>query len=146
MEGFTNTLVDDACNNDLKEKLAKASEEENFALKNRYLHNKLTMRNAKKEKMPIDSKKVRDVLRNQHSIRHKMHNELQTYYTEQNIKGVENGILTFVNQAAWGDLKELLIDIGINDKTIEFQNLDDLVEEIEEAPYGEDDYEANHAL
>jgi len=35
----TNDLIDGACSNEEKEKLAKLSEEANFALKNTYLHN-----------------------------------------------------------------------------------------------------------
>lgn len=35
---LSNQLIDEACSNKWVEKLAKISEEENFALKNRYLH------------------------------------------------------------------------------------------------------------
>jgi hypothetical protein len=39
----------------------------------------------------------------------------------------ENGVLTYVNEAAWGDLRELLKDIGINNQTIRFSNVSDLL-------------------
>jgi len=36
-------LIDESCSDELKKRLAKVSEEENFALKNRYKHEKDTM-------------------------------------------------------------------------------------------------------
>jgi hypothetical protein len=63
----------------LKERLAKVSEEANFALKNSFKHKKDTMNWADKKKMPIDKSKVKDLLRNQHIFRDKMNTELETY-------------------------------------------------------------------
>lgn len=48
------TLTDNACADDLKERLATLSEDENFALKNRWYFNKSTMNYADKKRMPID--------------------------------------------------------------------------------------------
>jgi hypothetical protein len=36
---------------------------------------------------------------------------------------MENGVLTYLNEAAYGELRDLIEDIGINDETIEFTNL-----------------------
>jgi len=72
-------LTDSACSNVEKTKLAKISEEENFAIKNRFKHQKDTMNFARKEKMPVDKRKVKDILRNQHIVRNKIHEELPTY-------------------------------------------------------------------
>ena len=36
---------------------------------------------------------------------------------------MENGVLTYVNEAAYGELRDLITDIGIKDDTIEFTNL-----------------------
>lgn len=49
---------------DLKIKLAQVSEAENYALKNRYRHQRKTMDYAEKKRMPIDESKVKDLLRN----------------------------------------------------------------------------------
>lgn len=65
----TNFLIDEACSDIVKQKLAKVSEEENFALKNAFKHQHDTMNYADKRRMPIDSRKVRDMLRNQHFYR-----------------------------------------------------------------------------
>jgi len=66
---LTTTLIDEACSDLEKKKLARLSEDENFALKNMYKHKKDTMQYAKKERMPIDESKVKDLLRNQHIFR-----------------------------------------------------------------------------
>ena len=56
-------LIDNDCDDEYKKKLAKLSEEENFALKNRWMHQKKTMAYADKKRMPIDRSKVVDLLR-----------------------------------------------------------------------------------
>jgi uncharacterized protein (UPF0147 family) len=56
-------LLDAACSDELKIKLAKISEDENFAIKNAYNHETETMHYAKKEKMPVDSRKVLNAVR-----------------------------------------------------------------------------------
>jgi len=53
-KSLSNTLIDEACSDELKKRLAKLSEEENFALKNRYRFDKTTMKYADKSKMPLD--------------------------------------------------------------------------------------------
>lgn len=62
--------------------LAEISEEENYALKNRYRHQRLTMDYADKKRMPVDERSVRDMLRNQHLFRNKMKKEISTYTKE----------------------------------------------------------------
>lgn len=56
-------LIDAACSDTFKQTLAKISEEENFALKNRFKHHFDTMQYADSEKMPIEKSKVKDLLR-----------------------------------------------------------------------------------
>ena len=68
---------------EIKIKLAKVSEAENYALKNRYRHQRKTMDYAEKKKMPIDESKVKDLLRNQHIFRDKMNSEVGTYQKYQ---------------------------------------------------------------
>ena len=48
----------------MKKELAKLSEEGNYEMKNRQRHQNRTMMHAKKERMPIDKAKVKDLLRN----------------------------------------------------------------------------------
>lgn len=125
-KAISNTLIDDACSNTLKEKLAKLSEEENYKLKNRFRHDRLTMRFADKSKMPVDSRKVRDILRHSNIAQHKIINEIDTYHESQNNTQFENGVLTYINEAAYGDLRALLKDIGINRESIQFTNVADM--------------------
>jgi hypothetical protein len=131
-------LIDAACSDEYAKKLAKISEDENFALKNRYKHQKDTMQFAKKERMPIDKSKVKDLLRNQHIFRDKMNNEIGTYAKFQDNTQFENGVLTYVNEAAWGDLRDLLKDIGINKQTIRFANVQDLIKKKDQKVHASD--------
>lgn len=111
----------------MKARLAKLSEEANFALKNTYHHNETTMKYAKKERMPIDQSKVRDILRNQHIARYAIDNEIGTYTQYQDNSQFQTGVLTYLNEVAWGDLRDLLKDIGINRETMKFYNTSDIV-------------------
>jgi hypothetical protein len=36
---------------------------------------------------------------------------------------MENGVLSYLNEAAHGDMKDLIRDVGIDKKTIPFYNL-----------------------
>lgn len=123
----TNTLIDNDCSDDFKEKLAKVSEDENYALKNRWWHEKKTMQYADKKKMPIDKSKVVDLLRHQNIFKAKVVEELDTYFEYQNNSMFENGLLTYVNEASWGDMKELLLDVGISKHMSRFMNVNDML-------------------
>lgn len=57
-------LLDILVSDELETKLAKISEDENYALKNRYRHQRQTMDYAEKKRMPVDATKVKDILRN----------------------------------------------------------------------------------
>jgi len=77
---------------------------------------------ADKSRMPVDERKVRDMLRNQHIVRNKVQEEVQTYDMEEKNPMLEHGILQYVNDAAHGDLKALINDVGINRDSIPFVN------------------------
>ncbi len=51
---------------------------------------------------------------------------------------MENGVLTYVNEAAYGELRDLITDIGIKDDTIEFTNLKALNKLAEQKIYSGD--------
>lgn len=68
---------------EFQKKLAKLSEEENYALKNRYRHQNKTMNYADKSRMPIDDSKVVDLLRFQGEFKHKIVKEIGTYFMFQ---------------------------------------------------------------
>jgi succinylglutamate desuccinylase len=60
-------------------RLSDVSEEENYAVKNRYLHQKRTMDFADKSRMPVDERKVKDMLRHQHEFRRKIEDDVPNY-------------------------------------------------------------------
>jgi hypothetical protein len=142
-QNISNNLIDAACSNQTKEMLAKISEDEKFALKNRFKHNKDTMKYAQKSRMPLDEMKVKDMLRNQHMVRSKIHDEVGTYKQFQENTQFEKGVLTYVNEAAWGDLRDLLQDIGISNQTIRFSNVADIIKKKEDNKIHETDHNWN---
>ena len=97
-----------ACDDGDKFELSKISEEENFALKARYKHDNDTAQWMDSKKMPVDEAKVRDLLRYQHHFRAKIVEEMNVFGEDVRQKQFEKGLLTYVNEASWGDLKELL--------------------------------------
>ena len=121
------SLIDEACDDSEKAKLSKISEEENFALKARYKHDNDTAQWMDAKRMPVDDTKVRDLLRYQHHFRAKIADELNTFGEDVKQKQFEKGVLTYVNEASWGDLKELLTDVGINRHSIRFFNAADII-------------------
>lgn len=54
--------------------------------------------------MPVDESKVLDLLRNQHIFRDRMHDELHTYREQQENTQFENGLLTYLSNAAAGEM------------------------------------------
>ena len=77
--------------------------------------------------MPIEQEKVRDLLRYQNIFRKKIIDEVDTYHRHQTNTQFENGLLTYVTEASWGDLKELLKDVGITRQNIPFFNVSDMI-------------------
>lgn len=120
---YEDEIFDDMVSGKVEKELAKISEEQNYALKNRFRHQRRTMDFADKKRMPIEASKVRDLLRHQHLFRAKIEGEISTLSAHENNTQLENGILTYLNEAAYGDMKALIRDVGINSDTIEFYNL-----------------------
>lgn len=102
------------------------SEEERFNLKNRYRHDWKTMQFAEKKRMPIHEAKVADLLKNSHIYRSKIVNEVGTFEKEMHDTQMQHGVLTYLNEAAYGELRDLITDVGIRDETLNFMNLSQL--------------------
>lgn len=116
-------LADLTASKDIERQLAQVSEKENMAMKNRYRHQRQTMDFAEAKKMPVDERKVKDMLRNQHVFRDRMNAEIGTYQRLQDNPQLENGVLSYLHEAAYGEMKDLITDVGINYDSIPFHNL-----------------------
>jgi hypothetical protein len=132
-------LVDEACNDSLKQKLARISEEENFLMKNAYNLQTETMNYARKEKMPIDKRKVRELLRNQHLYRAQITNDVNTYDKEQINTAYEDGLLTYLTESTFGEMRELLQDVGISREHLDFTTYEDLDDDMQNFPTDADE-------
>ena len=122
---LTEDLMDSLVDTTFEEELAAKSEEENFNIKNRYRHQKQTMDFADKKRMPVDETSVRDMLRHQHIFRNKMDQELPTYTSMMEGDQFEHGLLTYLREGAYGDLGDLVKEVGIKRDTIPFYNLNE---------------------
>ena len=45
---------------------------------------------------------------------------------------MENGVLTYLNEAAYGDMKYLIRDVGIKSDNIPFYNLENMKKQVTE--------------
>ena len=136
---YTKRAMDDVVDDSLLVELSKRSEKELFDVKNHYRHQKLTMQYADKSRMPIDERNVRDVLRNQHIVRQKINQELRTYTEIQETSQFEHGLLSYTREGAWGELKDLLTEVGIRRDSIPFYNLERMREGKDKLVHGSDD-------
>ena len=110
----------------IEEKLAKISEEENYNVKNRYRLQRRVLDFADKKRMPIDEQKMKDVLRNKPAFRVRFDKEIGTYDTQRMNPQFENGVLTYLNEATYGEMRDLVREVGIHTDNMEFLNVGDL--------------------
>lgn len=113
-------------NKNMEKKLAHISEEENYNKKNRYRLQRTQLDFADKKRMPIDESKLKDVLKNRPTFKIAIENEIGTYDVNKKNPQFENGILTFLNESSYGEMRELIRDVGIHADNMEFFNVGDL--------------------
>jgi len=119
-------LLSEMTFHDIEEKLAKLSEEENFNAKNRYRLQKTKLDYAEKKRQPIDESKLKDVLRNQPAFKAAIDQEIGNYESVRRNPQFENGVLTYLNEATYGEMRDLVRDVGINSDNLTFMNVGDL--------------------
>ena len=107
------SMYDQTVDRTLEKELAKKSEKENYDLKNYYRHKRRTLDWVDPKRQPVDERKVVDLLRNQHIFRERMNSEIGTFQALQNNTQFENGLLTYLSEAAYGDMEALIRDVGI---------------------------------
>lgn len=76
--------------------------------------------------MPIDEWKLKDVLRNRPTFRQRIEEEIDNYDVLQKNPQFENGLLTYLNEASYGEMRDLIREIGIHPDNMEFFNVGDL--------------------
>lgn len=110
----------------IEKKLAHISEEANFDSKNRYRLQRTKLDFADKKRMPIDESKLKDVLKNRPTFKIAIENEIGTYDVDKKNPQFENGLLTFLNESSYGEMRDLVRDVGIHEDNMEFFNVGDL--------------------
>jgi hypothetical protein len=76
--------------------------------------------------MPIDESKVKDLLINRPTFRVKIQEEIDNYTAHQADTQFEHGVLTYLNDATYGEMRDLVRDVGITTENIPFYNVGDL--------------------
>lgn len=76
--------------------------------------------------MPIDEMKVKDLLANRLSYKVNIQTEIDTYESFRKNPQFENGLLTYIADASYGDMLELVKDLEIVPEKLEFLNIGDL--------------------
>lgn len=76
--------------------------------------------------MPVDESKLKDVLKNRPSFRQQIENEIGNYDYYRYNPQFENGVLTYLNEASMGEMRDLVRDVGIHTDNMEFFNVGDL--------------------
>jgi hypothetical protein len=95
-------------------------------MKNRYRLQRKTLDFAEKKRMPIDESKLRDVLKNRPTFRAKLSSEIGNYDPQRFNPHLENGILSYLNEASYGEMRDLVRELGIHNDNMEFYNVGDL--------------------
>lgn len=129
---ISSEIIDEMTQQTIEQQLAKLSEEENFNAKNRYRLQRTKLDFADKKRMPIDESKLKDVLRNQTTFRIAIDKEIGNYNSEINNHQFEHGILTYLNESAYGEMRDLIRDVGICNDNLEFFNVGDLAKKREQ--------------
>lgn len=117
-------ILDAIVSENTERELAEVAEQANYEVKNRYRLDKTTMQYADKKRMKVDERSVRDMLRNQHIMRQKLNEEIPNYTGHQEGSQFEHGLLTYLREGAYGELGDLVKEVGIKRDTIPFYNLE----------------------
>ena len=130
----------------IEEKLAKISEEENFNKKNRYRLQRTQLDYADSKRMPIDEQKMKDVLRNRSTFKVAVEEEIGNYDAERKNPQFERGLLTYLNEATYGEMRDLIRDVGIATENLEFFNVGDLAKKREQLFVHQSDHNMNYLM
>lgn len=94
--------------------------------KNRYRLQRKLLDWGDKKRMPIDETKVREILKRRGAVKSQLVNEIATYEEIMKNPQLENGLLTYLNEASYGEMRDLIRELGIAPGNLEFVNVGDL--------------------
>ena len=76
--------------------------------------------------MPIDETKLKDMLRNRSTFRTRIESEIGTYDADRMNPQFEYGLLSYLNEGTYGEMRDLIKDVGVKTDNMEFFNVGDL--------------------
>lgn len=72
--------------------------------------------------MPVDERKVKEMLRHQHEFREKIEEQVRNYESVKRQDQFQYGLLLYVAEAAYGEMKELMNEVSVRPETLPFIN------------------------
>lgn len=142
----TSDLLNEMSLQTIEKKLAAISEEENYNSKNRYRLQRTKLDYADKKRMPIDESKLKDVLRNQPNFKAAFKQEIGNYEDQIKNPQFDNGVLSYINDASYGEMRDLVRDVGIHPDNLEFFNVGDLMKKRETMFVHQSDHNMNYLM
>ena len=127
----TDDYLNDIHGGHVEKKLAQISEKANFESKNQYLLEKRKLNFAKKERMPVERAKVKDVIKNQEDFKLRFNKEFGLFEYMPRTVDYQNRVMSVFEFTAEGPLARLREEMGlVKDKPVmrflrskEFQEL-----------------------
>lgn len=101
---------------------------------------------AEKKRMPVDESKLKDLLRHQGEFKDRFNKEIGTYEAALKNPLFEKGILTYLNEGTYGEMNDLIKDIGISKDNLEFYNVGDLQKQRERLLIHPGDHNFNYLM
>eukprot|EP00345_Euplotes_harpa_P003770 CAMPEP_0168318128 /NCGR_PEP_ID=MMETSP0213-20121227/293_1 /TAXON_ID=151035 /ORGANISM="Euplotes harpa, Strain FSP1.4" /LENGTH=599 /DNA_ID=CAMNT_0008319133 /DNA_START=495 /DNA_END=2294 /DNA_ORIENTATION=- len=112
--------------------LAKISEKENFEKKNEYRLEKLRLDYMRKERMPVEKAKVKDIFKHALDFKERVNDEIGLYNFMPRMINADNRVIQYFYESAYGPLLELRKEMGLATRWhTSFMRIKDLREQIE---------------
>ena len=96
--------------------------------------------------MPIDESKLKDVLKNRPTFRVALTKEIGNYDAQIYNPQFENGLLSYINEASYGEMRDLVRDVGVHPDNLEFFNVGDLAKKREQMFVHPSDHNFNYLM
>jgi len=136
--------LEDLVNKKLEKKLAGIQEREAYLAKSRYKLDLETMQFADKTRMPVDKKKLKNVLRQRSKVFDSIMSEIPNYEEHRKITDIRQNTLVIsgILDRAIGSQKDLFNEVGLKKNQLIYKGPDQIQSEIDS--YIEDEKDWNY--
>jgi len=138
------TYLEDLVTKKMEKKLAGLQEREAYLAKSRYKLDLETMQYADKNRMPVDKKKLKNVLRQRSKVFDSIMSEVPNYEEHRKVGDIRQNTLVIsgILDRAIGGQKDLFNEVGLKPNQLAYKGPDQIQSEID--GYIEDDKDWNY--